>query len=282
MRVALPQRWSARLGRTDRWLLVMRRPAVVVVLLGVAASAWIAEGWHATVTRPRDERLDRTAASRTATISAVLAHYEDGLLANDFLEAALRSTQSTTGLELYDTAVLLPDCGLEDAMVIADRLLTAQPDGPVPSGSPPGTAPRPTSRWSRAPTRPSTRPRKAAATAGAPARHPPPAGSSRPRCASPRRGASRTAPRHACPPGLDSPASGGAWSTVRGADGRTHMADAQDILDRMEKIFGALRDGTATNMNSLANIRTHVVALEAEVKELRTEVKALRDAHPHA
>ena len=60
------------------------------------------------------------------------------------------------------------------------------------------------------------------------------------------------------------------------------MAEAQDILDRMEKIFSALRDGTATNMNSLANIRTHVVALEAEVKALRTEVKALRDAHPHA
>ena len=60
------------------------------------------------------------------------------------------------------------------------------------------------------------------------------------------------------------------------------MADAQDILKRMEEVFKALRDGTATNLNSLANIRTHVVDLEAEVKALRTEVKALRDAHPHA
>ena len=60
------------------------------------------------------------------------------------------------------------------------------------------------------------------------------------------------------------------------------MADAQDILKRMEEIFKALREGTDTNMNSLANIRIHVVDLEAEIKALRTEVKALRDAHPHA
>jgi hypothetical protein len=60
------------------------------------------------------------------------------------------------------------------------------------------------------------------------------------------------------------------------------MADAQDILKRMEEIFNALRDGTATNMNSLANIRSHVVDLEAEVKALRTDVQALKDAHPHA
>jgi predicted signal transduction protein with EAL and GGDEF domain len=73
MRVALPERWSARLNRTDRWLPVMRPLAAVVVLLGVAASVWIAEGWHATVTRQRDERLDRTAASRTVTTNAVLA-----------------------------------------------------------------------------------------------------------------------------------------------------------------------------------------------------------------
>jgi peptidoglycan hydrolase CwlO-like protein len=60
------------------------------------------------------------------------------------------------------------------------------------------------------------------------------------------------------------------------------MADAKDILKRMEEIFNALRDGSATNMNSLANIRSHVVDLEAEVKALRTQVKELKDAHPHA
>jgi diguanylate cyclase (GGDEF)-like protein len=81
MRVALPRRWSARLSAVDRWLLLVRPVAVVVVLLGVAASTWIAQGWQATITRQRDERLDRTAVSRTATVGAMLAHYEDALLA---------------------------------------------------------------------------------------------------------------------------------------------------------------------------------------------------------
>jgi diguanylate cyclase len=81
MRVALPRRWSARLSAVDRWLLLVRPVAVVVVLLGVAASTWIAQGWQATITRQRVERLDRTAVSRTATVSAMLAHYEDALLA---------------------------------------------------------------------------------------------------------------------------------------------------------------------------------------------------------
>jgi Domain of unknown function (DUF1906) len=59
-------------------------------------------------------------------------------------------------------------------------------------------------------------------------------------------------------------------------------ADAQNILNRMEQIFAALRDGTATNMNSLANIRSHVVGMEADVKAVRNDVDALRSAHPHA
>jgi diguanylate cyclase (GGDEF)-like protein len=59
----------------------MRPMAVLVVLLGVAGSAWIAREWQATVDRQRDERLDRTAAARAATVSAALGHYEDALLA---------------------------------------------------------------------------------------------------------------------------------------------------------------------------------------------------------
>jgi hypothetical protein len=41
----------------------------------------IAEGWESTVRRQRDERLDRTAASRTVTISGALANYENALQA---------------------------------------------------------------------------------------------------------------------------------------------------------------------------------------------------------
>jgi CHASE1-domain containing sensor protein len=39
-------------------------------------------------------------------------------------------------------AILLPDCDLEDAMEIADRLRTASPRAPARSGSPSGTAAR--------------------------------------------------------------------------------------------------------------------------------------------
>jgi uncharacterized protein (TIGR02594 family) len=62
-------------------------------------------------------------------------------------------------------------------------------------------------------------------------------------------------------------------------EGGLSMADAQDILKRMEEIFHALREGTDTNMDSLKNIRGHVVDIEAEVKALKAEVKALKDAH---
>jgi diguanylate cyclase (GGDEF)-like protein len=60
---------------------VLRVTAVLVALLGIAASAWIARGWDAAVTRQRDERLDRTAAARTTTIGNALHHYEDALQA---------------------------------------------------------------------------------------------------------------------------------------------------------------------------------------------------------
>ena len=60
---------------------MLRVVAVLVVLLGIVASTWIARSWHATVTRQRDELLDRTADSRTVTIRNALRHYEDALQA---------------------------------------------------------------------------------------------------------------------------------------------------------------------------------------------------------
>jgi len=68
-------------GQGGPWASVLRVAAVLVVLLGIAASARIARGWDAAVTRQRDERLDSTAASRTATIGNALSHYEDALQA---------------------------------------------------------------------------------------------------------------------------------------------------------------------------------------------------------
>jgi Rv2525c-like, glycoside hydrolase-like domain len=61
--------------------------------------------------------------------------------------------------------------------------------------------------------------------------------------------------------------------------GGLSAAEAQGILKRMEEIFHALREGTDTNMDSLKNIRGHVVDVEAEVKALKAEVEALKDAH---
>jgi hypothetical protein len=58
-------------------------------------------------------------------------------------------------------------------------------------------------------------------------------------------------------------------------------ADAQSVLKRMEEIFAALRDGTDTNLNSIANIRTHVLRAEADVKGVRDDVDALLRAHPN-
>ena len=72
---------SPRRGRADRWSDTLRGAAVAVVLIGVVGSVLLAQGWQSTVTRQRDERLDRTAASRTVTISSALANYENALQA---------------------------------------------------------------------------------------------------------------------------------------------------------------------------------------------------------
>jgi CHASE1-domain containing sensor protein len=59
----------------------IRGAAVAALLVGTVGSFLIAEGWESTVRRQRDERLDRTAASRTVTISGALANYENALQA---------------------------------------------------------------------------------------------------------------------------------------------------------------------------------------------------------
>jgi diguanylate cyclase (GGDEF)-like protein len=52
-----------------------------VLLIGTVGSVVAAQAWQATVNRQRDERLDRTAATRTVTITSALANYENGLQA---------------------------------------------------------------------------------------------------------------------------------------------------------------------------------------------------------
>jgi diguanylate cyclase (GGDEF)-like protein len=81
MVAALLRRRLTWRGQEGLWASALRAAAVLVMLLGIAASVWVARGWHAAVTRQRDERLDRTAAARTTTIRNALRHYEDALQA---------------------------------------------------------------------------------------------------------------------------------------------------------------------------------------------------------
>ena len=72
---------ASRRARADRWTTTLRGAAVAVLLVGVVGSLLMADGWRSTVARQRDERLDRTAASRTVTISSALANYGNALQA---------------------------------------------------------------------------------------------------------------------------------------------------------------------------------------------------------
>jgi CHASE1-domain containing sensor protein len=72
---------SPRADRADRWSDALRGAAVAVVLVGVVGSVLLARAWESTVTRQRDERLDRNATSRTVTIATALANYESALQA---------------------------------------------------------------------------------------------------------------------------------------------------------------------------------------------------------
>jgi hypothetical protein len=48
-----------RRDRAARWPVALRGAALAVMLVGVLGSVWVARGWQSTVTRQRDERLDR-------------------------------------------------------------------------------------------------------------------------------------------------------------------------------------------------------------------------------
>jgi diguanylate cyclase (GGDEF)-like protein len=75
------RRRAPRRDRADRWSDALRGAALAVVLVGLVGSLLLARAWESAVTRQRDERLDRTAASRTVTISTALANYESALQA---------------------------------------------------------------------------------------------------------------------------------------------------------------------------------------------------------
>ena len=75
------RRRPLRRDRAARWSNVLRGAAVAVAVLGLVVSLLIARGWQTTVSRQRDERLDRTATSRTAAITGALASYENALQA---------------------------------------------------------------------------------------------------------------------------------------------------------------------------------------------------------
>jgi diguanylate cyclase (GGDEF)-like protein len=59
----------------------LRASALVVTVAGIVASVLVARGWQDTVARQRDERLDRTKASRTITLASELGGYENALRA---------------------------------------------------------------------------------------------------------------------------------------------------------------------------------------------------------
>jgi diguanylate cyclase (GGDEF)-like protein len=60
---------------------MLRGAAVAVVVLGTVVSGLVARAWQETIAHQRDERVDRAASSRTATIEAAMAHYENALQA---------------------------------------------------------------------------------------------------------------------------------------------------------------------------------------------------------
>jgi diguanylate cyclase (GGDEF)-like protein len=109
------------------WAKVLRATAVAVAVVGVVGSVLIAKGWQATVTRQRDERLDRTAASRTVAITSTLAHYENALQAERSLWFAVsgKVTREDFGrfvhtLQLKDRYRGLQSIGWREAVAAGD------------------------------------------------------------------------------------------------------------------------------------------------------------------
>jgi diguanylate cyclase (GGDEF)-like protein len=82
MTLPRPHRRSPPLRqRPDRWSGMLRGAAVAVVVLGTVGSVLVARAWQSTVDHQRDERLDRSMTSRSATIEATLGDYEKALRA---------------------------------------------------------------------------------------------------------------------------------------------------------------------------------------------------------
>ncbi len=104
----------------------LRAGAVGVVVVGTVPSVLIAQGWQATVARQRDERLDRTAAVRTATISTALRHYENALQAARSLWIASEEVSReefrafANALELTHRYPGLQSIGWREVVVVAD------------------------------------------------------------------------------------------------------------------------------------------------------------------
>jgi diguanylate cyclase (GGDEF)-like protein len=91
MVAALSLRRLAQRGQERSWAGAIRVAAALVLVLGAVASAWIARGWEATVTRQREERLDRGATSRTTAIGNALRQYENVLQAERSVWLSSRS-----------------------------------------------------------------------------------------------------------------------------------------------------------------------------------------------
>jgi diguanylate cyclase (GGDEF)-like protein len=94
-------------GQAGLGAAAMRVAAVLMVLLGVTASAWIARAWDATVTRQRDERLDHGATSRTTAIGDMLRQYETALHAERSLWLA-STFVSHRDFEIFADSLDLP------------------------------------------------------------------------------------------------------------------------------------------------------------------------------
>jgi diguanylate cyclase (GGDEF)-like protein len=88
--------------------------------------------------------------------------------------ASLRKSDLLVRYGGEEFALLLPDCGLDDAIEIAERLRTSQPEGTCSIGVAAWDTKETEPSWSGAPIRPSMPPRPVAATAVMPASRAPP------------------------------------------------------------------------------------------------------------
>jgi diguanylate cyclase (GGDEF)-like protein len=118
---------SRRRDRADRRSAALRGAALAVLLVGTLGSVLAAQGWQSTVRRQREERLDRTATSRTVTISGVLGSYENALQAARSLWLASETVSRSEfnafarSLDLRDRYPGLQGIGWRTVVADADR-----------------------------------------------------------------------------------------------------------------------------------------------------------------